>query len=85
MKKEIIYTPTEVLLMDKIPYLDEISDFEIESLANDIDRGLDVYAAIELGRHPSTDERTYTLHVQYSKPTFDYYGFELYNLENLGI
>jgi len=85
MKKEIIYTPTEVLLMDKIPDLDEISDFEVESLANDIDKGLDVYVAVELGRHPSTDERTYTLHVKYSKPEFDYYGFELYNLENLGI
>jgi len=85
MKKEIICTPTEVLLMDKISHLDEISDFEVESLADDIDRGLDVYVAVELGRHPSTDERTYTLHVEYSKPEFDYYGFELYNLENLGI
>lgn len=76
MTKYVSYTLTEKFLLDKISYMDEISDYELENLAKELERNGSLYIAIELGRCPSTDVRTYILHYDYTKPRFDYYGYE---------
>ncbi len=78
MKKVVEYTPTEQMLLDEVSFMDEISECELESLADDIDRNGSMWVAVELGRCPSTDRRTYILHTSNDKPQFDYYGAELY-------
>jgi len=82
---DITYSKTEQLLLDKIPNMREVSPMELESLASDIDSGRDIWVSMELGRHPTTDNRTYTLHMEYSEPNFDYWGAELYNKGVLGL
>ena len=79
----IKYTPTEQALISYNSYMSEISIHELESLAESLDNGETVWVAIELGRCPSTDHRTYILHTSYDKPTFDYYGAEPISLETL--
>ena len=67
-----------MFLLDKISYLEEVSIYELENLIDDYENEdiSELWVAIELGRCPSTDERTYILHTYYSKPEFDYYGAE---------
>jgi len=75
---QIIYTKTEQMLLDRVFHLDEMPTYELERLAETYDSKdiEELWVAVELGRHSSTDERTYTLHTYYSKPEFDYYGAE---------
>lgn len=80
---EVSYTDTEQLLLDNISHMNEIDGWEIESLAKDIDNGETRWVAVELGRCPSTDQRTYILHTYYNKPTHDYYGAEEISLKIL--
>jgi hypothetical protein len=74
----VTYTDTEKLLLDKVHHLGEIPSHQLESLADSYNTDYidELWVAIELGRCPSTDNRTYILHTYYSKPEFDYYGAE---------
>jgi hypothetical protein len=80
---EIKYTPTEELLLGYSSHMRELDTHEIEDLADSLDRGIELWVAIELGRCPSTDMRTYILHTYYQEPKFDYYGAELISLKSL--
>jgi len=80
---QITLTETEQLLMEYLPNSEELSINEIEFLANNLDEGESVWVAIESTRCPSTDMRTYILHVSYNKPEFDYYGAEEISLKML--
>jgi len=77
---DIQYTKTEQFLLDEVSYMNEISARELEELAENLEHNKSLYIAIELGRCPSTDERTYILHSSSQKPRFDYYGAELVKL-----
>lgn len=79
----IEYTPTEKALMSHVSHLNEVDTYELESLAKTMDEGSTRWIAVELGRCPSTDVRTYILHTYYNKPTHDYYGVEEISLEIL--
>ena len=84
----ISYTKTEQALINKEQYLKEIPTYELERFAEDIDRLEEddfMYYAIELGRCPSTDCRTYILHTWSEFPRFDYYGAEKINRKILGL
>jgi len=81
----IEYTPVEKALLEHFPDLQNIDNFDIERLANEIENVEDIWVAVELGRCPSTDVRTYILHTYYNKPEFDYYGAELINLNILNL
>ena len=75
----ITYTETEQLLIEYNYDFTEIPTYELEELARTIDAGKDVWVAIELGRCPSTDIRTYILHTYQSKPELNYYCAEKLN------
>ena len=79
----IKYTPTEQALISYDSHMSEIPIHQLEALAESLDNGETIWVAIELGRCPSTDHRTYILHTSYDKPTFDYYGAEPISLETL--
>ena len=84
----ISYTKTEQALINKEQYLKEIPTYELERFAEDIDRLEEddfMYYAIELGRCPSTDCRTYILHTWNEFPRFDYYGAEKISRKILGL
>lgn len=81
----INYTKTEQALLSYLSNAEEIPLQKIEMLAERLESGDTVWVAVELGRHPSTDRRTYTLHVYEDKPEFDYYGAEKLNLKILGV
>lgn len=81
----INYNKTEQALLSYLSNAEEIALQDIEILAQRLEDGDTVWVAVELGRHPSTDMRTYTLHVYEDKPKFDYYGAEKLNLKMLGV
>lgn len=68
------YTKTEQQILNLESSMREISDYEIENFADSLERNKVMWYAVELGRHPTTDVRTYTLHTWINKPKFDYYG-----------
>jgi len=77
------YTKTEEWLLAEISNMREIPAHQLEEIANSLDKGNDIWIAIELGRCPSTDQRTYILHEYWSKPGIDYYGAERYNIKDM--
>jgi hypothetical protein len=72
----VTYTEDEQWVLDNISHANELQNHEIEELAYVIKQG--VWVAVELGRCPSTDVRTYILHTSSQKPRFDYYGAEYF-------
>lgn len=79
----VIYSETEKRLLEYEPYLAEVPSYELVRLGEVLDSGEEIWMAIELGRCPSTDNRTYILHTSRHKPEFDYYGMEKISLDIL--
>lgn len=76
------YTKTEQQILDLSSHMYEIPDQEIEDFAESLEYCKKMWYAIELGRHPSTDMRTYTLHTWIGKPNPDYYGAKKVKLKD---
>jgi len=74
MKVEITYTKTEQQILNLEPNMAEIPNWQIEDFAESLEHCKKMWYAIELGRCPSTDKRTYILHTWIGKPQIDYYG-----------
>lgn len=75
------YTKTEQQILDLSPNMAEIPDYQIEDFAEALEYSKKMWYAIELGRCPSTDKRTYILHTWIGKPNIDYYGAEKVKLK----
>ena len=65
--------------MQKVFHAQDLDSETLSSAAQSISEGNTIWLAVELGRCPSTDRRTYILHLYYDKPEFDYYGSEIIN------
>ena len=78
-KSQTDYDRTLNLLMQKVFHAQDLDSETLSSAAQSISEGNTIWLAVELGRCPSTDRRTYILHLYYDKPEFDYYGSEMIN------
>ena len=71
------YTDAEQQLINEVSYMKEVPSHQLENAAESLESNGSLWVAVELGRCPSTDRRTYILHTSIDKPRFDYYGAEL--------
>lgn len=68
------YTKAEKFALDLESNMIEVNDWDLEDFAESLERNKVMWYAIELGRCPSTDKRTYILHTWFNKPEHDYHG-----------